>query len=211
MFKVNTLRDEHSSSFFLSAIGAGLFFILVSGFINASPEEGPPNASIAPIAPTPLASLIDSVAQRIAIADQVALSKWDNNQPIADPQREQHVLADPASHAANYHLSPDHVSRFFSDQIEANKLVQYVLFANWLRFGSAPATTRLDLKRDIRPKLDQLQVTLLQQLEQSIAMRHQTECAKTIAEAAERYTTQHPMDALHRIALDRALANVCEH
>ncbi|MES2206211.1 MAG: chorismate mutase [Pseudomonadota bacterium] len=159
---------------------------------------------------TPFTLLISSVAQRLTFADQVALYKWNNAQSIADPQREQQVLSHTVQQAASYHLSSDYVSRFFSDQIEANKLVQYVLFANWHRFGNLPVAPASDLKRNIRTKLDQLQTILLQQLELSSPARHQQNCAKVLAEATELYATQHSLDALHRIALERALVNVCE-
>ena len=43
-------------------------------------------------APPTLAPLLNSIAERLAIADQVALSKWDSKKPIEDKKREQDVL-----------------------------------------------------------------------------------------------------------------------
>jgi chorismate mutase len=49
------------------------------------------------------------------------------------------------------------VSNFFRAQIEANKLVQYSLLAEWHRAGKAPDHTSVNLANAIRPELDRLE------------------------------------------------------
>jgi chorismate mutase len=45
------------------------------------------------------------------------------------------------------------VSNFFKVQIEANKLIQYSLLAEWRRLGKAPHHTPVSLAGAIRPEL----------------------------------------------------------
>ena len=44
-------------------------------------------------APPTLEPLLNSIAERLEIADQVALSKWDSKKPVEDKKREQEVIA----------------------------------------------------------------------------------------------------------------------
>lgn len=95
--------------------------------------------------PDSLAPLIQTVSERLSIADQVALTKWDSGKPIQDSLREQQVIANAAKLAPAYKLNAEEVSQFLAAQIEANKLVQYTLLANWRAAGKAPNTARPDL------------------------------------------------------------------
>ncbi|MDN0081970.1 chorismate mutase [Crenobacter sp. SG2305] len=158
----------------------------------------------------PRAALVDAVAQRLSVADQVALAKWDSGKAVEDKPREQQVIDGAVARGATLGLERDRVARFFADQIEANKLVQYVLLADWRRAGVAPATPRADLAGAIRPRLDRLQQHLLQLLAETAALRHQPDCRERFAQLAGAYVRQHDSDALYAIALDRALINVCE-
>ncbi|RCS21399.1 chorismate mutase [Phyllobacterium salinisoli] len=155
-------------------------------------------------APDALAPLIDAIAQRLAIADQVALSKWDSHVPVEDPKREQAVLAAVSHQAPRFWLEPDRAQRFFSAQIEANKLVQYGRLWQWVQAGKAPSGPRPDLK-EIRSQLDQLQGVLLERIAGFDPYRTDAQCDRwvtsTIAHAA--------VDDLHRWALVRATGGLC--
>ncbi len=98
-----------------------------------------------PPAPESLAPLLQTISERLTIADQVALTKWDSGKPVEDSLREQQVIANAAEKAQSYQLKPEEIGPFISAQIEANKLVQYALLAKWRDAGKAPVIARPDL------------------------------------------------------------------
>jgi chorismate mutase len=107
-------------------------------------------------------------------------------------------------------VPPKLATNFFADQIEANKLVQYGLLAQWRRAGRAPDERRVDLAKDIRPELDRLQEGFIRALADTKTLRGQPECNVQLARATQDYVTSHALDSLFAIAMDRALARVCE-
>jgi len=86
-----------------------------------------------------LQPLVETSALRLVLAKQVALAKWDNQTPVEDAAREAQVITAAVKDGQSRGLDPTFVSHFFTAQIEANKLVQYVLLADWHRVGIAPA------------------------------------------------------------------------
>ena len=114
--------------------------------------------------PTALSHLLESVNQRLDMAEDVALNKWDSGQPVEAPEREQQVIANAQSQALRFGVDGQRAALFFADQIEANKLLQYSALSRWHAVGSAPQTPRVDLRSQLRPQLDRLQRTLLSQL-----------------------------------------------
>jgi chorismate mutase len=156
-------------------------------------------------APPTLAPLLDSIAERLAIADQVALSKWDSHKPVEDRAREQDVIASVVAQAPSYKLAPAQAEQFFSAQIEANKLVQYAHLSDWQLQGKAPNDPRPDLVGQIRPKLDLLQKRLLQQLADFTPERSNPQCPQWLAQA--NHAAAH--DPLHQLAMIRATAELC--
>lgn len=92
---------------------------------------------------TPTMHLVDLIARRLALMPSVAAYKRAHRLPIADPKREERVLAAARSQAHARGAKPG-VVRFFELQIELAKLVQ-------LR---APSDARLlDLNTELRPTL----------------------------------------------------------
>jgi chorismate mutase len=156
-------------------------------------------------APATLAPLLSSIEQRLAIADQVALSKWDSRKPVEDSAREQQVIAAAMDQASLYKIEQNAAQQFFSDQIEANKLVQYAKLNAWTLAAKAPELPRPDLTGSIRPKLDALQKRLLQQFADFSAARHDKQCPRWLAQGIEAAR----VDDLHRLALIRATAQLC--
>ena len=157
-----------------------------------------------------LTPLFDATAGRLQIARLVVLAKWDSHQAIEDPAREEVVISTAANQAAAQGLSRTFAVRFFSDQIEANKVVQYGLLSNWRRAGTAPDEPRPNLVEDIRPRLDRLQVDFIQQLVATQDLRKEEDCPTRIARASSHYAAEHHLDALYVVAFDRALAQVCQ-
>ncbi|OLF56616.1 chorismate mutase [Pseudomonas chlororaphis] len=155
--------------------------------------------------PASLAPLLGSIEERLAIADQVALSKWDSHKAVEDRPREREVIAGAVAQAAEYTLDGATVEQFFAAQIEANKLVQYARLSEWTLQGQAPDAPRPDLVGQIRPQLDRLQKRLLQQLADFGPYRHDPQCPQWLARAS------HDGDrtALRQLALVRATAELC--
>jgi chorismate mutase len=82
--------------------------------------------------------LVEMSARRLAIAEQIALAKWDSGTPVEDASREAQVIASAVKAGESRGLDQATVSSFFRAQIEASKLVQYSLLAEWRRLGKAP-------------------------------------------------------------------------
>lgn len=156
-------------------------------------------------APPTLAPLLSSIEARLAIADQVALSKWDSHKAVEDRPREREVIAGAVAQAEHYKLGSAEVEQFFAAQIEANKLVQYAHLAAWHLQGQAPDSPRPDLLGQIRPALDQLQKRLLQQLADFGPSRNDPQCPQWLAQATQNAS----QEALRRLALTRATAEIC--
>ncbi|WP_434572948.1 chorismate mutase [Pseudomonas sp. Z3-6] len=156
-------------------------------------------------APDDLTPLLNAIGERLAIADQVALSKWDSGKPVEDRQREREVIAAAVAQAPAYKLSGETVEAFFAAQIEANKMVQYINLSDWALDGKAPDLPRPDLVGEIRPQLDRLQKRLLQQLADFAPYRTDPHCPQWLAQATH-HNKQHPV---HRLALIRATGGLC--
>lgn len=102
-------------------------------------------------------------------------------------------------------LDPDDVPELIAAQIEANKLVQYGLIAQWHAAGKAPDTPRPDLAKQIRPQLDELQNRLLQQYARFAPYRTDPNCQDWLVKARSGLIR----NALHGQALIRATGELC--
>jgi chorismate mutase len=155
--------------------------------------------------------LVETSARRLAIAQQVALAKWDSQAAVEDAPREAQVIMGAVKYGESRGLDQTFVSNFFRAQIEANKVVQYSLLADWNRAGTAPAHRPVDLATAIRPALDRLQIELVRELADIVAIRSSAGCRTDVAKAIGRYMAAHKHDAgpVQAIALDRALAATC--
>ena len=158
-----------------------------------------------------LQPLVEVSAQRLAIAEQVAFAKWDSGTPVEDTSREAQVIVNAMNEGKARGLDQDSIASFFKAQIEANKLVQYSLLAEWHRVGKAPDHTPVSLAKTIRPKLDQVETQLIVELAATVSLRASPSCQADIARAVGKYISTHENDftPLKGIALDRALAGAC--
>jgi chorismate mutase len=68
--------------------------------------------------------LLDVMQQRLLIMHEVAGWKWNTQQPIADPEREQAFLKAILAKSQSYRLDPALTRAFFQAQIEAAKQLQ---------------------------------------------------------------------------------------
>ncbi len=91
----------------------------------------------------------------------VAKYKWNHNIAVEDVAREQVILQSLAKRAQAAGVPPTLAERFFKDQIEAAKLIQNSLIAEW-RSNNRPSFDNVpDLKAEIRPQLDTLTARLM--------------------------------------------------
>jgi chorismate mutase len=158
--------------------------------------------------PAAMVSLVDVMARRVEIGDTVAAAKWGTTQPIEDPAREKTVLDGAAAQAPTYGVDPSLAVRVFSDQIAANKVVQYGLFSRWTAHPGQAPTERPDLTV-VRPVLDAITGQLLTQLQATEGPRASDRCRRQLTVAQERVARSHDFDQLHREALTRAGTSIC--
>jgi chorismate mutase len=150
-----------------------------------------------------LQPLVETSARRLRIADQVALAKWDNGTAVEDLPREAQVIVGAVRDGDSRGLDPTLVSNFFKAQIEANKVIQYSLLADWHRSGRAPAHAPINLAATIRPQLDRVQTALIAELADTTAIRSSTTCRADVAKAIGKYILEHKHEVgpLQSIAL----------
>jgi chorismate mutase len=158
-----------------------------------------------------LQALVDTSAHRLQIAQQVALAKWDSGAAVEDFPREEQVIAGATKLGVARGLDKSFVQNFFRAQIEANKIVQYSLLAEWRRIGKAPEHAPIDLKGTIRPELDQVQGELIAELADIPGLRAAASCRVDVAKAVGKYVSDHEKSfgSVQAIALDRALSAAC--
>jgi chorismate mutase len=159
-----------------------------------------------------LQPLVETSAHRLMIAEQVALAKWDSNTPVEDAPREAQVIHSAVAAGAARGLDEGSVAAFFRAQIEANKIVQYSLLADWRRHGDAPVHTPISSMSAVRSELDQIQMLLIAELADTAAIRARATCRADIATAVGTYLSRQKQEAgpLRAIALDRALGAACQ-
>jgi chorismate mutase len=158
-----------------------------------------------------LQRLVETSARRLIIAEQVALAKWDKGIPVEDASREAQVIVHAVTAGQSRGLDQQLVSNFFMAQIEANKLVQYALLAEWRRVGKVPDHRPVDLANTIRAELDEVDTALIAELEESTAIRASASCRVEIAKAVGTYVSAHKnsLGRIKAISLNRALATAC--
>lgn len=156
-----------------------------------------------------LQPLVETSARRLLLAKQVALAKWDAQAPVEDLIREAQVITAAAKEGESKGLNRTFVSHFFAAQIEANKLVQYSLLAEWHRAGGAPKHRPVNLIEDIRPQLDQIETALIAELVETADIRTNASCQDDAAKAVGKYLARRHLGTPLAIALDRAIVANC--
>jgi chorismate mutase len=157
-----------------------------------------------------LQPLVETSARRLAIAEQVALTKWDSGTPVEDAARDGQIIASATKAGESRGLDSAWVSNFFRARIEANKVIQYSLLAEWHRLGKAPDHAPVSLAEAIRPQLDKVQEVLIAELAEAAEIRASASCRTDIAKAVNKYASAHRnrFSPLKTIELNRAMALV---
>jgi chorismate mutase len=68
-----------------------------------------------------LQPLVATSARRLAVAEQVALAKWDSRAAVDDAKREAQVIVAAVKYGESKGLGQTFITNFFKAQIEANK------------------------------------------------------------------------------------------
>jgi len=110
-----------------------------------------------------LQPLVTLMIQRLQLSREVAWSKCRAGIPVADPVREARMLTELKLAGAEYGLSSSEVVRLFLPQIAASRRYQEELIAGWRTGIDVPKIAPLDLKADIRPRLDKVNREMLRQ------------------------------------------------
>ncbi|MFI7320743.1 chorismate mutase [Streptomyces venezuelae] len=186
------------------ATGALTAALLAGGTAVAAPAQ--PAVFAAPY--DRLHPLADLSAQRLATADLVAAAKYGTGSPIDDPVRERQVLDAVAAQAAEAGADPEATVRVFRDQIEANKVVQRGLFRRWDADPSQAPTERPDLA-EVREQINRVNGALVRSVAASSVARSAPYCGGVLTAAAAHVRHERRLDALHSVALRRALPSVC--
>lgn len=112
--------------------------------------------------PTPLARLAHGMVARLEIARDVAWAKANSGAPVLDAERERVLLAALVKQGEAAGLGAARVEKFFSAQIAASREVQTELLAAWTTgTEKRPESKPLDLRTQIRPRLDALSAELI--------------------------------------------------
>lgn len=169
---------------------------LIAGCISASTNRP---------APAELRPLIDTIGQRLDIANDVALSKFYSGKPVQDSDRERQVIANAEAQASLYKLDQDDVRQFMTAQIEANKTVQYARIEQWHANGKAPGQPNAGLMTAIRTRLDHLQPLMMERFAAFQPWRNDSDCQGWVSGEIEHTAT----DATMAKALQQATETLC--
>jgi chorismate mutase len=142
---------------------AGCFDVVAPTKSHAT-KKAASNAAAGSGALSDLGKLIDA---RLAVMQDVARYKWNSHAQIEDPVREQKLLDSVKSQSETMGLPSAWTLHFFREQMEAAKLVQYQLFAQWRKEHQGTFANTVDLGATIRPQLDALTPRLLQAISKS--------------------------------------------
>ncbi|GAB3453522.1 gamma subclass chorismate mutase AroQ [Actinophytocola sediminis] len=157
-----------------------------------------------------LTPVVGLAAERILLADMVAAAKFGTATPIEDPVREQQVLGQAATLAAEAGIDAPDAVQFFRAQIEMSKVVQRDLYDRWTRHPELAPTERPDLATEVRPELDRITVEFIDQLAATEDLRRPTpRCAVALVLAETKTDHQYGLDRLHERALWGAIRPLC--
>ncbi|WP_326742963.1 MULTISPECIES: gamma subclass chorismate mutase AroQ [unclassified Streptomyces] len=150
---------------------------------------------------SPLRSVAELSARRLATGDLVAAAKWGTGGPVDDPARERRVLDSAAERAGALGADPWLTRLVFRDQIEANKAVQRGLHRLWRDHPSEAPTERPRLD-DVRKEVDRLNEALVRAVADSAPYRR---ARSTVPGRAGRLGgTCESREESRRAALDRS-------
>jgi len=106
---------------------------------------------------SPDGELAAMARERLALAPDVAWYKHSRDLPVYDPVRETGQLATLISAGQSAGLPADKVRRFFADEMEASRRVQWEWIHAWRKnLTPPPADSSRDLASELRPQIDEI-------------------------------------------------------
>ncbi|HTX95509.1 MAG TPA: chorismate mutase [Mycobacterium sp.] len=156
-----------------------------------------------------LTDLVDAAAQRLQIAEPVAVFKWNTHGAIEDPGRVQQELAKLGADASADHVDPDYVTRVFGDQINATEAIEYTRFGDWKLNPEAVPAASPDLAAS-RSAIDSLNQTMLNQVMANWGLLHSPACAVQLDIARTDVAQTRQLDGLYQRALSVATRSYCQ-
>jgi chorismate mutase len=157
----------------------------------------------------PLTALVDSLAERLALAEPVAAYKWSTHAAIEDSARVEQELSTLREDAASAHVDPDYVVRVFSDQIAATEAIEYRRFADWKLDPAAVTPAPADLAAS-RAAIDALNTKILSHIAFNWSLLTAAECAGLLQHSRDEVTRLRGLDNLYQRALTAATASYCQ-
>ena len=105
----------------------------------------------------PQGELTALAAKRLALAPDIAWYKYSRDVPVYDPARETAVLQTVMSAGQQQGLNPDTVRRFFANEMEASRRIQWAWIEAWRKKRAIPPSQpALDLGAYVRPQIDDI-------------------------------------------------------
>jgi chorismate mutase len=123
-------------------------------------QESAPDASVA----ADIDRLLGLMRQRLLVMHEVARWKWHHRQPITDTTREAALLERTSLRAHELGLDAELAVHFMKAQIAAGRQVQQQDMEGWQTQPSPQDKAVPDLATELRPKIDQLNLGLLDAL-----------------------------------------------
>lgn len=111
--------------------------------------------------------LFATIAERFAWVEKVAQFKYQHGLPIKVPSVEESLLLTLKSKAEQHNIVPESISPFFKILFTLSIKWQQKLQLQWEN-GEAPRLTGYTLKEDLRPKVLQLTMDILDLIHQAL-------------------------------------------
>ena len=132
---------------------------------------------------TSIEEVLGLIRRRMVVMHDVARAKWNTRTPAEDPIRERILLDEVEKKGRALGLDPEFTRAFFAAQIDASKLIQNADFRLWESERRGRFVGALDLKRDLRPRIDGLNTDLLKSLAKARPLlRHREPIVRRLAE-----------------------------
>lgn len=154
---------------------------------------------------SPIERLLTLVIERLAVAPDVARTKWNTKAPIEDLTRENQIVTSVGENAMSAGVPRTVAEQFFRAQIEASKVVQRELFAQYEAEHQPPFASVADLNATVRPILDRLTPEMLTALGSALPAL-QERGGRTVLQTQSRRRALPSQVSRH--ALDVALASL---
>jgi chorismate mutase len=147
-------------------------------------------------------------ADRLGTAPLVAAAKWHTGDPVEAPEREARVLAAVDRRASELGTDPASAVAVTRDQMEANKVVQRGLHAQWYAQADRRPEHAPDLA-GVRAELDRITPALVEALAAAEEERTAPGCAARLARSTDETAAARGLDRLASAALAGSLESVC--